>query len=488
MKRIAILTFAAMATMAFSGCDSSKDTSTTKQAPVVMGEGKPLPPQDSSYELSFDIGGFSGDTALLAVRFGSSNRLRDTALVQNGKFVFKGDTALKGGMYMVVLPPENNFFELIIDRDQHFSVKSNMQDLIGNVKVEGSEENELMYRDIALLASMRPKVDSLRKLMEGVPESSSRNKELREQLANIDSTVVRHRRNISQEYGNWLYGKFLATMLEPTIPDSITEQEAQFFWYKKHYFDNVDLTDDRLLRTVALDQKVMTYLDNLTFKDPDSINASINLILNKAEENDEVFKYFVPTILNKYVESKMMGYDGVYVNVVENYYLTGKAWWADSATLAKMEERALALSPNLIGRPAPDFTTTNLSGKKVNLYSMPGEWTILYFWDYDCSHCKTVTPELARVYDKFKDKDVSLFTVSINGTVDIWKERIKDYHFTAGVHTADPSRASGFDAMYDLRSTPRVFVLDKNKIIRYKQITMEQLEDILNHELGLSEE
>ena len=486
MKQIAIISaFLLLAGTLVSSCsdNAGSESEEPRQEAMVMGEGKPLPPQDSSYEINIEIEGFTGDTALLAVRYGSSNRLRDTVLVQDGKFTFKGDTALAGGMYMVVLPPENIFFELMIDRDQNFSVKTNTVDLITQLEIEGCEENELMYNDIRLLAQMRPKADSVGALLGEEEEGSPRYQELMTAMSEIDSTVVRHRRKITQEYGDWLYGKFLGTMMEPTIPESITDQDERFWWYKAHYFDNVDFADDRLLRTVALDQKASNYLENLTFREPDSINNSLDEIISRTEENDEVFQYFVPTMLNRYIEEKMMGYDGIYVHMVETYYLSGKAWWADSAALAKMEERAVALSPNLIGRLAPDFAAPDLNGQTRSLHGTKGKMTILYFWDYDCSHCKKVTPELARVYDKFKDKDIALFTVSINGTLDIWKERINDYGFTAGIHTADPARTSGFDRMYDLRSTPRVFVLDENKIIRYKSLTMEQLEDVLTHEL-----
>ncbi len=488
MNRIAVLALM-MSTLSvlISSCgnqDQSEKESGDQQA-MVMAEGNPLPPQDDSYKIDIQVDGFTGDTAFLAVRYGDSNRLRDTVLANNGSFTFEGDTALAGGMYMVVLPPENNFFEIVIDRDQHFSVKTDTADLTLNAEIEGSKQNTLMYGDIRLLAEMRPRAEEIRRKVQEAAEGTAEEVTLKAQMAEIDSTVIRHRRKITQEYGNWLYGKFLKTMQDPQIPESITDQEERFWWFKERYLDGVDFSDDRLLRTVALSQKATTYLDNLTMRDPDSINASIDLIIDQAEENDEVFKYFVPTLMNKYIESKMMGYDGVYVHMVEKYYLSGKAWWADSATLAKMEERALALSPNLIGRQAPDFAANDLNGQQKSLHSMPGEWTILYFWDYDCGHCKTVTPELVAVYDQFKDKGVSLYTVSINGTIEDWKTKMRDYNFTGGVHVADPARQSGFDAMYDLRSTPKVFVLDADKKIRYKQLTMEQLEEVLNHELGL---
>lgn len=489
MNRITQLILIAAAAIALTSCNDkpSQAESTASPEPMVMGDAVPAPPQDDSYRIEVEVANYPGDTALLAVRYGDSNRLRDTALVTDGKFVFEGDTALAAGIYMVVLRPRNTFFEIVVDRDQHFKIMTDTTDLVMNFRSEGSPENELMYKDIHLLASLRPKADSLRRLYQEAPEGSDRRSNLEAQLAELDTTVVRHRRQITQQYRDWFYGKFLYTMKNPEIPPSITDREQQYYYYKSHFFDNVDLTDERLLRSVALHEKVFTYLDQLTPRDPDSINASIDRIVDVAEQNDEVFKYLVPTILNKYIESKMMGYDGVYVHMVEKYYLSGKAFWVDGETLEKMEERALALSPNLIGRQAPDFAAESLTGQTKSLHSMPGDWTILYFWDYDCSHCKKVTPELARMYDQFKDKGVSLFTVNINGTQERWREQIANYGFTGGTHTSDPRRSSGFDALYDIRSTPRVFILDENKVIRYKSLSVEQIEGVLNHELGLDE-
>ena len=40
---------------------------------------------------------------------------------------------------------------------------------------------------------------------------------------------------------------------------------------------------------------------------------------------------------------------------------------------------------------------------------------------------------------------------------------------------------------YDIYSTPRIFVLDKNNKIMYKQLSISQLEEILDHEQGFDD-
>jgi hypothetical protein len=90
---------------------------------------------------------------------------------------------------------------------------------------------------------------------------------------------------------------------------------------------------------------------------------------------------------------------------------------------------------------------------------------------------------LTAIYPKYKDKGVALFALSINGDVDIWKEKIKEYKLQGAINVQDHRRQSGFDGMYDIRSTPRIFLLDENKKILYKQFAVEDLEGILDHEL-----
>ena len=174
-----------------------------------------------------------------------------------------------------------------------------------------------------------------------------------------------------------------------------------------------------------------------------------------------------------------MGMDGVYVHMVEQYYMSGKAFWTDEEQVQKMEERAMALTPTLIGRQAPNFKGQDVQEQFIALHDINTKYTVLYFWDYDCGHCKKVTPQLMELYANKLDKEkVTLFSVSINGSIDIWKEKLEEYK-VVGIATQDHYRRSGFDQMYDIRSTQRIFLLDEEKNIVAKQISVEQLEELL---------
>ena len=434
------------------------------------------------YEIDVTIAGFQADEAYLAYYLGDKQYIKDTTTVEDGHFVFAGDEPLPGGIYLVVMPPDNRYFEVIVNTDQHFTLRTDTADLVAHMKVKGSEENTVFFEDLLFLAEKRKEGQALQAQGEAGKAA----------LAALDTEVKAYRSAFMDRHPDFLYTKVLRSMEDPEVPEAPAGADSlfAFYYYRNHFFDQVDFSDDRLLRTPVLYNKANTYIERLTYRHPDSIAQSLDLILRQAEANDEVFQFFVVHYLNKYAQSKIMGYDAIYVHLVENYYMSGKAWWTDSATVEKMAERALALSPTLIGRPAPDFRVTDDQGRVQSPHGVKADYLILYFWDYDCGHCKKITPQLAKSFQQYAGYPVRLLAVSINGDEATWREKTAEYGLDAPgiINSQDHYRRSGFDKMYDIRSTPRIFLIDRDKNILAKQISVEQLEDILNRELGIKAE
>ncbi len=66
-------------------------------------------------EIEVEIKDSNAKEIYLAYHMGSKQFLKDTAQIENGKFIFKGDETLEGGIYLVAVPPKNTYFELLID-------------------------------------------------------------------------------------------------------------------------------------------------------------------------------------------------------------------------------------------------------------------------------------------------------------------------------------------------------------------------------------
>jgi len=439
----------------------------------------------NGHDITITVDGFTGDEAYLAYYYWDKQYIEDTVMASGGTFHFKGDEPIQQGIYLVVLPPENNYFELVIGADQEFIVNTDTSDLSGNLSIEGSTENELFYRDIKFLAEQRQKVNALQEKKQAAVPGSAEVQAIDQQIQEINDLVKQERTQMIESHPGMLYTTVLSAMKEPEIPDPPVNPDGSvdsmfaFNYYKSHYFDRFPLDDKRLLRTPLYFNKINQYIEQLTYKIPDSINVAIDRIVDQTRGCDECFRTVVGNTLNKYAGSKIMGMDAVYVHMVEKYYMTGEAFWADEEQVEKMEERALAISPTLIGRKAPNITMADSTGTYHTLHNINADFTILYFWDYDCGHCKKKTPQLAEVYQTYKDKNVALYTVSINGAVSEWKKSLRKYGLE-GINVQDHERKTGFDAIYDIRSIPRLFVLDKDKKILAKHIDVDQLVEILD--------
>ncbi|MEM7512874.1 MAG: thioredoxin-like domain-containing protein, partial [Bacteroidota bacterium] len=433
-------------------------------------------------DIQMEIKNFQGKEAYLAYYYGDKQYIKDTLDVISGKTSLKADTLLPGGIYLVVLPPSNSYFELIIDKDQQFSITTDTTDFVSNMVIQGSNENDLFYGDLTFLREQRAKATSLQEKIKAAGDDKAKAASFQEELSGLDKVVKDYRKRLVEDNPDFLYGKVIKSMQEPQVPEApvdefgVKDSLFPFRYYRAHFFDNLDFNDERMLRTPVFFSKIDRYLEQLTYKHPDSINTSIDYIIGKADRDKDVFQFLVVNLLNKYANSKIMGMDGVYVHMVEQYYMSGKAFWTDEEQVKKMEERALALTPTLIGRLAPNFRVQDQKEEFIALHDVDAKYTVLYFWDYDCGHCKKITPQLMELYaDKLDHDKVALFSVSINGSVDIWKEKIDEYKIV-GIATQDHYRKSGFDQMYDIRSTPRIFLLDEKKNIVAKQISVEQLE------------
>ncbi|MGB0166542.1 MAG: peroxiredoxin family protein, partial [Luteibaculum sp.] len=220
---------------------------------------------------------------------------------------------------------------------------------------------------------------------------------------------------------------------------------------------------------------------------PDTLTKFADELIAKMNPTGDMFKLTVNWLINHYSKSKIMGLDAVYVHMAEKYYLTGKAYWADSATIAKLEERAKAMAPTLIGKKAPAINLFDTTGNRlVPLYSVQSPYTILYFWDSGCGHCKKETPKLKKIYDVVKDKGVEVYAVGTELETEDWKKYIKENDLDwINVSDTPDKIIDNFRQNYDIYATPKAYLLDAEKKIIVKQVGVYQLGQILKDKLKL---
>ena len=68
----------------------------------------------------------------------------------------------------------------------------------------------------------------------------------------------------------------------------------------------------------------------------------------------------------------------------------------------------------LIGKPVPDFSATDLDGKPISLRDYRGKVVLLDFWAVWCGFCTLEMPNVKRVYDTYKDQGFDVIGVSLD--------------------------------------------------------------------------
>lgn len=447
--------------------------------------------QITNYKYTFKIKG-AKDTIYLANYLAKQLYYNDTAVAdKNGTFVFTKPREIKPGKFAVVQPGKM-YFELLIN-EAAFTFKGDTGNLIGGMTIENSLENKLFYDYIKLINNKKREIDPLNSKYRA-SESDEEKEQLLEKINTLNKEVSDFQASIVKDHPTTLIAQVINMSIDveipeaPLNPDGSKDSTFSYYYYRDHYWDNTNLSNDALVRDPSFIKKLETYFDKIVVQHPDTLSLYADELVAQMDKEGEMFKITVNWLINHYSKSKIMGLDAVYVHMAKNYYMTGLAYWADSSTVAKLSERVIALSPTLVGNKAPNLTLFDTSGNRlISLSSVKAKYTVLYFWDSGCGHCKKATPKLKKIYDELHKYDVEVYAVGGELETKDWKKYIKENKLP-WINVSDtPERPNGFRTVYDIYAYPKVFLLDENKKIIAKQIGVEQLGDILLDKLKLKD-
>jgi len=271
----------------------------------------------------------------------------------------------------------------------------------------------------------------------------------------------------------------------PRLKDGEKDKKFRFQYYKNHLWDHFDLGDDRMIRTPIFHNMMEKYLQEHTLQIPDSINASLDTLINKSRKSQELFKYIINWSTHHYESSKIMGQDAVFVHLVFTYFVTGQTPWIDEVQMTNIINKAMRISPNLIGAKAPFISIPDDHGVEQDLHKIEAPFTVLFFYDPDCGHCKTEAPKVKETVESYADKGVKVYAVCTEFDEDMWKSFIIEQGTNDWINVIDLENKSNFRGKYNVMGTPRLYLLDSQKKIIAKQISSEALAEILENEFKL---
>lgn len=453
-------------------------------------------PDSNGHKLSL-VTKYPDSTIFLGSYYGKKLIVIDSVKADDkGVAVFESSTKLPLGIYFAVSPDKHNkLLEFLVDDAQHFTVQEHPTKP-GIIQTQGSPDNELFaaYTDFVNDASI--KINNLRASL-----ASAKTKEDSTKI-NIDlkaegNKIYDYRNHIQEDNPNSLLARLLqiAQVPEsppmPTLADGTKDSLYPFYYVKNNYWNGVDFYNDICLRTPFFEPKLDDYFKYYVSPNPDSIIAEVNYMLLSARAGDDMFRFLLGKFTDQYINPTYMGQDKVFLFLFENFFARGDTGWLNDKQKKYIFDRGYSLMSNQLGEYAPQLNVNDTLGNAVSLYKIKSPYTFVAFWDPHCSHCQLQIPRVDSFYQaKWKNEGVEVLAVCVNNDVlPDWKKFINEKNLKGWIHAYEPDAINDaaekagqptYHQLFDIQQTPTFYLLDENKRIIAKSLTIDQFDTLLD--------
>lgn len=481
----------------------------------------------SAQKIKIKVLGEKDTTVFLVKYYGKGMYYADTASMKNGVVEFKGQKQKPG--ILALLLSGQRYFDFVYNNED-IDIETQGPDFIQSMKVKKSNENTVFLKYISFMNEKRTAAKEISDQREKLKKEDPSYKKMTSDLEVISKEVAAYQSSVVSTYPTTLVSKIVKMSMDVNVPESprkpdgsLVDSNFSYHYFRDHYFDFVDLNDDRLLNTPIFHNKLDYYFStNMLVPHPDTVVKYAYIFVDKLNPKSEMFKYCLTHITSTYEKSNIMGMDKVFVRMGQRYYCpknmdgTTNITWMEDDKLKDLCKKVETYKNLVQGVVPPNLILVDSTDTKWrDFYSLKSEYTVLYFWDPECGHCKKTTPKLGELYaKKLKNRNVEVFAIgkAVGDDNQKWKKFVKDNNLNfinvavtdkiykeAQDTTAKQEKlfkllkyttiqSLNYQDTYDIYSTPKIFVLDKDKKIIAKSISISQLEDMLDHLQGKKNE
>lgn len=450
----------------------------------------------TGHQITVTFKPFKNQYIYLGHYFGKQYPIIDSVkLDANSTGVFKGSKKLPGGIYLVGYPDKTGFFEILIDKQQQFSIIADTATLKKGIQFKNSPDNVQFNAYQQAMSSKGRQITQLRNELKGAGQEDSAR--VLHQLDSLDHSIRALRVDIIEKQPNTLLATLLNAMREPELPAQLRkpankeDSVAAYRFFHDHFWDGVNFWDGRLAYTTFFEDKLDKYYSDLVYPNPDSVIREMDNMLAYATPSEEMTRQLLLKFVNRYLNQRYMWEDAVFVHLFEKYFAQRDYDWLTPAGRKTITDRAYNLMANIMGKPAADIELPDSNGVSRQLYADTGQYTVVCFWDATCGHCKETLPKLDSLFqEKWKNKGVSIYAISkqTDGTRADWLEFLRKNNFSGWTnvfYSKDDEQARvnasipGYSQLYDVQTFPTLYLLDKDKRIIAKKLTVQQTDEVL---------
>ncbi len=249
--------------------------------------------------------------------------------------------------------------------------------------------------------------------------------------------------------------------------------------------DYLSIFSDKRITSTRFGKKFLKdYFESIEYNHTDSVIAGVERIIEAAPAATR--PYLAAEAFHYFEKPSVMGQENVAYHIANEYFNGEEAVYPYEGLDFQIRTFIMLNGKSLIGMEASELQMQDTSSSAVSLKELvdQGEYTILYFYTDDCITCRIETPKLVDFVNNYKYGVINVFAVYTQDYIGRWKRYINDnfniYNpFVNWINAADPQFESGFHMLYNVISTPQIYLIDNQGTIIGRDLSVKALEELI---------
>ena len=365
--------------------------------------------------------------------------------------------------------------DIFVSDTQQFYFEADLKDFIATIQFKNSPDNTLFFNYQRELRKRYQPLLAYRQ-QAGIKDDNdtrwqSRFQELNENIKKyVDSLYNTHTQSLATH--------FLKSYQEPKLPvlplQRLSAKDSAYLqnYAWEHYFDYTFLSDERMIYTPTFPARFERFLKIVPQMPAENITKLMDNLIQQANGTIEMRKYIIGQLAQKFELTSNPAFDALYQHIVDNYMDKEPNLW-DASMLQKLKEIKQIKERLAIGSTFPDLSLTDINGNEKTLTSLQTDYTVLFFYDPGCSHCREVTPKLGALAKQNINR-LKVYAVSLEADKTIWGKFIEEFQTQHFANVCDSSRKIEFYKLGVL-NYPTIYLLDHDEKLLARWLSVEQL-------------
>lgn len=374
----------------------------------------------------------------------------------------------------------NNKLAVFINTGEDIELITDSKNISDSMKVLNSETNKLFYSFIRLNKTFKTKTDLFQLFLARYPKEDSFYKTAQVKINEIQDEYLDFVNSDSQKDPDSFIAKYILSAQLPIVNYNLPV-DKQLAFLKEHALDYVNFKDASLIYSDVFTNKTIEYLTY--YSNPQlpkellekEFTKAVDIIINKAKVKPQVYKHVVEYLIDGF---KRFGFDKILDYIVQNFVIKDELC-LDEKTENSIQRRLDQNKKLPVGETAANIILPDAGGNNINLANIKSDKVLILFYASWCTHCQDLAPKLAALYKTQKSKKFEVLAISLDNKKEDWLKFIKDNNLNwLNVYDLNgwESKAA---ADYYIYATPTMFMVNKNRKIIGKPLTIEELKKLI---------